>query len=52
LVKTLEKISVYSENKMTFSQLKADFENHFEDFELFWFSKPIQALKNSGLIAL
>lgn len=52
LVKTLEKISVYSENKITFSQLKADFESHFEDFELFWFSKPIQALKNSGLIAL
>jgi hypothetical protein len=52
LVKTLEKISVYSENKMTFSQLKADFETHFEDFELFWFSKPIQVLKNSGLIAL
>jgi hypothetical protein len=52
LVKTLEKISVYSENKLTFSQLKADFETHFEDFELFWFSKPIQALKNSGLIAL
>lgn len=52
LVNTLEKISVYSENKMTFSQLKSDFENHFEDFELFWFSKPIQALKISGLIAL
>lgn len=52
LVNTLEKISVYSENKITFSQLKSDFENHFEDFELFWFSKPIQALKNSGLITL
>ncbi len=52
LVKTLEKISVYSENKMTFSQLKADFENHFEDFELFWFSKPIITLQNFGLLAL
>ncbi len=52
LVNTLEKISVYSENKITFSQLKSDFENHFEDFELFWFSKPIQAVKNSGLITL
>jgi hypothetical protein len=52
LVKTLEKISVYSENNMTFSQLKADFEKQFDDFELFWFSKPIQTLKNSGLIAL
>jgi hypothetical protein len=52
LVKTLDIISVYSENKITFSQLKSDFESHFEDFELFWFSKPIQALKNSGLIAL
>ena len=52
LVKTLKRISVYSENKITFSQLKSDFENHLEDFELFWFSKPIQAVKNSGLITL
>ena len=52
LVKTLEKISVYSENKMTFSQLKFDFENHFEDFELFWYSRPINSLLKTQLLIL
>ncbi len=32
--------------------LKQDFETHFEDFELFWFSKPITTLRNSGLLLL
>ena len=52
LVETLEKISVYSENKITFSQLKSDFETHFDDFELFWFSKPVQVLRNTSLLVL
>ena len=52
LVETLEKISVYTENKITFSQLKSDFETHFEDFELFWYSKPIQILRSISLLTL
>jgi len=52
LVATLEKISIYSENKITFSQLKSDFEEQFDDFELFWYSKPIQTLRNSSLLVL
>jgi len=32
--------------------LKQDFEMHFEDFELFWFSKPIKTLRESGLLIL
>ena len=52
LVETLEKISVYTENKITFSQLKSDFETHFEDFELFWYSKPIQILRSTSLLTL
>ncbi|WP_291138832.1 B12-binding domain-containing radical SAM protein [Flavobacterium sp. UBA7663] len=52
LVATLDKISVYAENKMTFSQLKSDFEQQFDDFELFWYSKPIQILRNSSLLVL
>jgi hypothetical protein len=51
-VETLEKISVYTENKMTFSQLKSDFETHFEDFELFWYSKPMQILRSTSLLTL
>lgn len=36
----------------TFSQLKSSFEEHFEDFELFWYSKPMNVLKENGLLVL
>jgi acyl carrier protein len=52
LIKTLETISVCNDNKLTFIQLKSDFENHFEDFELFWYSKPINTLRDFGLLIL
>ncbi len=52
LVKTLEEISVHTNNKTTFSQLKSDFEQQFDDFELFWFSKPVQVLRNTSLLVL
>lgn len=52
LIETLDKISVFAENKMTFSQLKSDFEQQFDDFELFWFSKPVQFLRNTSLLVL
>jgi hypothetical protein len=45
LVDTLEKISVYTDNKLTFAQLKSDFEKELDDFELFWFSKQIITLR-------
>ena len=52
LVEMLEKVSVYSNSKVTFSQLKADFEQEFDDFELFWYSKPVQMLRSSMLLVL
>ncbi len=52
LMGALEKISVNAGNTLTFGQLKTDFETHFEDFELFWFSKPILALRSQGLLTL
>lgn len=52
LLETVDKISVFAENKMTFSQLKSDFEQQFDDFELFWFSKPIQVLRSTSLLVL
>ena len=52
LVKILGMISV-SNSKMTqMQELKADFENEFDDFELFWFSKPMTLLKEFGLLIL
>jgi hypothetical protein len=52
LVNSLETISVFNDSKVTFTQLKSDFETHFEDFELFWYSKPINTLRDFGLLVL
>jgi len=52
LVPTLEKVSVYAENKINFSQLKSDFEQQFDDFELFLYSKPIMTMRQFGLLTL
>ena len=50
LIKILNEHSVESAKKLSLLQLKTDFENSFEDFELFWFSKPLQQLKENGVI--
>jgi hypothetical protein len=52
LVKTLEAISVSNDTNITFTQLKADFETQFEDFELFWYSKQLLKLRQNGLLIL
>lgn len=52
LMEILEKISISNSKTFTFSHLKEDFETHFEDFELFWYSKSIKPLRNAGLLVL
>lgn len=52
LVQMLEKISVSNSNIYTFQEIKSDFETHFEDFELFWYSKPVNTLREFGLLVL
>ncbi len=52
LVKILDKTAIYNSKIHSFQELKIDFENVFEDFELFWYSKPIQTLRNYGLLVL
>jgi hypothetical protein len=53
LIKTLEKLSVYSGVRgLTFQEIKSDFETHFEDFELFWYSKPVNTLREFGVLVL
>lgn len=44
--------SVHSSTNTNIGQVKADFETQFEDFELFWFSKPMSKLKDFGLLIL
>jgi hypothetical protein len=52
LVKILATISVSNSKSTQFQELKADFESELDDFELFWFSKPMNSLKEFGLLIL
>jgi len=52
LVSILEEISISNEKTFTFQEIKADFENTIEHFELFWYSKPIHTLREFGLLVL
>ena len=49
----LEKISVIQDKLMTYQNVKMDYEsNGLEDFELFWYSKPVMTLREIGLLVL
>ena len=50
LIETLKKVSVSNIKLNTLQEIKSDFESQFENFELFWFSKPIATLKDYGLL--
>ncbi|TDE43876.1 radical SAM protein [Flavobacterium rhamnosiphilum] len=52
LVEMLQKISVSNAKIYNYQEVKADFESHLEDFELFWYSKPIKTLREFGLLVL
>jgi hypothetical protein len=52
LVQILEKLSVSNSKIYSFQEIKNDFETHLEDFELFWHSKPVNTLKEFGLLVL
>ncbi len=56
LVEILSKLSLRIPNQFsknyTFNELKIDFETNFKDFELFWYSKPINTLREFGLLVL
>jgi radical SAM superfamily enzyme YgiQ (UPF0313 family) len=51
-LRMLERLSVHNIEQLTFSALKTDYETHFGDFELFWYSKPINSLRAHGLLVL
>lgn len=50
LMKIFSEYSIEGEKKVTLQQLKTKFAEQFEDFELFWFSKPLQQLRENGVI--
>jgi len=48
----LDKISVSNSRVYTFQEIKADYETSMELFELFWYSQPINDLRDFGLLVL
>jgi hypothetical protein len=52
LATILHTIAVSNAQVYTFQEIKADFENTMEHFELFWYSKPIYDLRDFGLLVL
>ena len=59
LISMLEKISVNANavsplglRVLTLQDIKADFEQSIEHFELFWYSRPIHTLRDFGLLVL
>jgi hypothetical protein len=52
LVEMLGKTAVSNSKILSFQDLKSDFETHLEDFELFWYSKPVNTLREFGLLVL
>ena len=52
LVAFLEKASVQNAGTATFAQAKQYYESTQEDFELFWYSKPVNTLREFGLLVL
>ena len=52
LIEMLEKTAVSNSKVYTFQEIKTDYETHFQDFELFWYSKPVNTLREFGLLVL
>jgi hypothetical protein len=52
LITVLEKVSIFNSKTYSFQEVKVDFESKFEDFELFWYSKPMNTLRDFGLLVL
>lgn len=46
----IEGLSIFKIDQRTLSQLKTDYETKFDNFELFWYSKPMMTLKENGLL--
>jgi hypothetical protein len=53
VIEILQLISVYENKIWTFMEMKDHYEqNGLSDFELFWYNKPFNGLRNLGLLAL
>ena len=48
----LNQFSIYNNDLHSFAQLKAEYEKQFDEFEHFWNSKPMNTLRENGLLVL
>ena len=46
----LDKVAVHKNGPLIFSALKKDYENTFDDFETFWYTKEMDILRTGGLL--
>ncbi len=51
LLAALENLKPVNKSR-TYGQLKTDFETQFDNFEMFWYSNPIEALREQGLLVV
>lgn len=52
LLKVMTQCTITLRNSTTLHNLKQDFEEDQQDFELFWFSKPLQKLRENAVILI
>jgi hypothetical protein len=48
----LQKLHIKQSKPISYGMLKSDFEAQFDDFELFWYSKPLLKLRDFGLLVV
>lgn len=51
-IELLEKLKPSSEKQLSFDQVKTDYELQFPEFEIFWYAKPINIMRENGLLVL
>ncbi len=52
LLSTIKKLHDNEKRYLSFGELKADYATLFDDFDLFWYSKPIDELREMGLLVV
>lgn len=52
LIDNLEALKIGEGKIMTYGRLKASYEEHLDDFTLFWFGEEMRALREIGLLCL
>lgn len=52
LTQKLDLLGPYNEASTSFADLSKEYEEHFDDFEMFWYSKQIDRLRDFGLLVL